>query len=54
MSNKVHSRGRGGLFDWMTETGPFQSPVVKRTIFCFTIVNYFLCSVSFTVSYSEK
>ena len=37
MSKQVHNRG---MFDYMTETGPFQSRVVKKVIFCFAFGNY--------------
>ena len=39
----------------MTVTGIFQSPVVKKVIFYFAIVNYFLGSESFLAFiYSDK
>ena len=47
MSKTMHSQG---LFDQMTVTGPFQSLVVKKVIFCLAMVNYFSCSASFIAS----
>ena len=38
MRKQLHNRG---LYGYMTATGPFQSQVVKKVIFCFDIVNYF-------------
>ena len=47
MSKTVHNRG---LFDYMTVTGPFQSPVVKKVIFVLLLQIIFMYSVSFIAS----